>query len=67
LAHGKLDGIVPFSNAERLRVKLDELGVAPVPPKERLIVFPNSGHTLQGDPDKLTALFELITEYVGNL
>ncbi|MDR2404227.1 MAG: alpha/beta hydrolase [Spirochaetaceae bacterium] len=67
LAHGQKDGIVPFSNAERLKAKLDDAGVAPVPPKDRLTVFPNSGHTLAGDPDKLEVLFDVINEYIGNL
>ncbi|MDR3145772.1 MAG: alpha/beta hydrolase, partial [Treponema sp.] len=66
LAHGEKDGIVPFSNAERLKAKLDEAGVAPVSP-DRFTVFPNSGHTLQGDPDKLTDLFAVINGYIGTL
>jgi acetyl esterase/lipase len=66
MAHGRKDGIVPFSNAERLKAALDEKAIAPAPAVDRLTVFPNSGHMLAGDPDKLAEFLGLLDEYIGN-
>jgi acetyl esterase/lipase len=65
LAHGVKDGIVPFSNAERLKAKLDTAAVEPA--QDRLTVFPTSGHMLDRDPDKTAELFAVIGGRFGSL
>ncbi|MDR1878042.1 MAG: alpha/beta hydrolase [Bacteroidales bacterium] len=48
LAYGEKDALVSYSNALILKNKLEEYDV-----DHRLISFPNSGHELNNDPDKL--------------
>ncbi|MDR1631036.1 MAG: alpha/beta hydrolase [Oscillospiraceae bacterium] len=60
IAHGVHDSIVPFSNAEALQLRLEELH-APF----EYFVFPNSEHGLESDPDVLDAFFATLTnDYV---
>ena len=44
LCHGKLDDLVPISNAERLQKELAEKGV-----KHEFFIYENSGHGLESD------------------
>jgi acetyl esterase/lipase len=67
LVHGAKDGIVPQSNATRLKAELERSG-APLPSAgERLTIFPNSGHMLDRDPDKMGEIFRVISENIGKL
>lgn len=60
LAHGVRDSIVPFSNAESLQLRLEELNV----PLE-YAVFPNSEHGLESDPAVSDTFFGTLTsEYI---
>ncbi len=61
ILHGPRDYFIPYSNAVALDAKLTEFGV-----KHAFVVFPNSGHGLDNDPDSTTKTDELFAEYVGN-
>lgn len=56
--HGKMDTIVPYSNAAALAKKLDDFGIEHV-----LNSYPNSNHGLSDDPDNDKIANELFTEY----
>lgn len=59
--HGKLDTIVPYSNAVALDAKLTEYGVTHV-----FNTYPNSGHGLdnEGDKEINDYAYQLLLEYV---
>ena len=58
ILHGAQDQVVPFSNATALADRLEELGL----PYE-LIVFENSNHGLDSDPECAERARELMYEY----
>ena len=58
IAHGLLDDCVPFDQAQMLDEKLEEYGVP-----HKLIVYPNSGHALERDPDKAAQTHELLIAF----
>ena len=58
LCHGVKDDIVPFSNAQAMDKRLTELGV-----KHDFVVYPNSGHGLEADPDCSARMNALLQEY----
>lgn len=58
MLHGAQDQVVPFSNATALADRLEELGL----PYE-LIVFENSNHGLDSDPECAEKARELLYEY----
>lgn len=53
MAYGEKDNIVSYTNGEILYDKLQENGVY-----SKLIVFPNSGHQLDKDEDKMQLMME---------
>jgi acetyl esterase/lipase len=59
LAYGVKDLLVSYSNALRLNEKLTEFGI-----EHHLITFPNSGHTLNQDPDKTEEYKQVIYDYL---
>lgn len=59
LAYGANDSIQNPANGELMANRLEELGV-----KYDLIIFPNSGHKLNHDKDKLNEYIEKIYEYI---
>ncbi|MDR1985137.1 MAG: alpha/beta hydrolase [Prevotellaceae bacterium] len=61
LAYGEKDILVSYSNALRLKNKLEEYGV-----EHRLITFPNSGHELDNDPDKSLQYWQILELFVQN-
>lgn len=58
LCYGQKDTIVPFSNGQAMADRLQELGV-----EHEFIVFPNSGHGLESDPDCSTRANEVVRAY----
>ena len=58
IGHGKLDGIVPFSSAVSLDAALTENGVT-----HEFVIFPNSGHELDNDPDAASQMNDLLAQY----
>lgn len=58
IAHGMKDAIVPFTQAEALTKKLSELGA-----KYDFVIYPNSDHGLNSDPDCASKTRELFIEY----
>ena len=62
LAHSTVDTIIPYSNAETLKQKLDECGV-----KNDLVVFPTGGHGLSPDPEALEELNAKTPDYIAML
>ena len=58
LCHGVKDDIVPLSNAQAMDKRLTELGV-----KHDFVVYPNSGHGLEADPDCSARMNALLQEY----
>ncbi len=59
LNHGKLDDVVPFSNAVMLHNKLTEAGVDHI-----FNVYPYSDHGLQHDPEAAERASELFDEFI---
>ena len=60
LAHGKKDTTVSFSQSEKLDALLTQNGV-----KHEFIVFPNSGHGLDGDSEQSNRVYGLMAEYAN--
>ena len=62
MAYGRLDGLVPFSNAERLKSALDGAGC-----RADLLTFPNSGHDLSDPADAPVSqeFFLKLIEYIA--
>ena len=60
LAHGKKDTTVSFSQSEKLDALLTRYGV-----KHEFIVFPNSGHGLDGDAGQSERVYSLMAEYAN--
>ena len=58
LCHGVKDDIVPLSNAQAMDKRLTELGV-----RHDFVVYPNSGHGLEADPDCSARTDALLQEY----
>ncbi|MBE7068086.1 MAG: alpha/beta hydrolase [Clostridiales bacterium] len=58
LCHGVKDDIVPLSNAQAMDKRLTELGV-----KHDFVVYSNSGHGLEADPDCSARTDALLQEY----
>lgn len=58
IAHGSKDGVISFEHSELLERKLSENGV----PHE-LIVYPNSGHYLDKDPDASKIMQKKVPEW----
>ena len=58
IAHGMVDGVVPYSDAVELDSLLTGAGA-----KHDFIVFPNSGHFLESDPPQRETLDKLFYEY----
>ena len=56
-AYAGQDGLIPTSNLPRL---LDQLDIHTIP--YEALYFPNSGHSLNGDPDMLVALNQQILQ-----
>jgi len=52
LRYGGMDTLVPMSQATRIKAALDGAGV-----RNDLIIYPNSGHELNGDDDAAEAAF----------
>lgn len=59
--HGMKDDIVPYSNAVSLDAKLTECGVTHI-----MNPYPNSGHSLESDPESSAKASEYFAEYVDN-
>ena len=62
LAHSLVDNIIPYSNAEMLKKKLDDFGV-----KNDLVVYPTGGHGLNPDPESAEELNRKRAEYIALL
>lgn len=60
MCHGVNDDIVPYSNAQALKSRLDSFGV-----KNTLVTYPNSGHGLESDPAMATIANDLMIEYAN--
>lgn len=60
LAYGMRDELVSYTNALRLNDTLEAYGV-----DHRLILYPNSGHGLNNDPDKSTEYWRTLIQYVN--
>lgn len=60
ICQGAKDEVVPKSNAESLAKKLAEKGV-----RHDLIIYPNSGHGLESDPDCAALADELMAQYAA--
>ena len=58
ICHGQQDNIVPYSNATELYALLQAIGV-----RTDLVSFPNSGHGLDQDSDKMQQANNLMLEY----
>lgn len=56
--HGRLDELIPFSHIENFINKLNKNGI-----KNNLLIYENSGHALDKDPDKSTEALGLIENY----
>lgn len=61
IGYAGLDELIPLSNMERF-LMLSTSIEAPI----EAILFPNSGHSLNGDPDKLTLLLTTFFVYLNN-
>lgn len=57
--HGKLDDIIPLSHIENFIGLLDKNGV-----KNNLLIYENSGHTLDKDPKTAEKTREIIKKYL---
>ena len=57
--HGQKDNIVPYSNATALAETLEEYGVT-----YDFNIYPNSGHELGNDPDKVKIADDLLFKYI---
>ena len=57
--HGKFDGAVPYAQSVRLKMKLDSYEVP-----NNFVIFPNSAHSLDKDPDKMSQFTKLFEEYL---
>ena len=62
IGYAGLDELIPFSNMERLLMAATSIN-API----EAILFPNSGHSLNADPDKLTELLTTFFVYLNEL
>lgn len=60
ICHGACDTVVPFSNAVALDAKLTEYGI-----KHDFVIYPNSNHGLESDPESAAVASELFTEYIN--
>lgn len=60
LAYGEKDNLVSYSNALRLKDKLEEHRI-----DHKLINYPNSGHDLNNDPDKSQEYWETLTYFIA--
>ena len=60
IAHGQKDTIVPYSNAAALDAALTANGVTHV-----FITYPNSGHSLEGDPDCAKQYTQALSAYAA--
>ena len=58
LGHGQQDTVVPFENAAALDAALTAAGVP-----HDFVVFPNSGHGLDADPDASSRMTALLQSY----
>lgn len=58
LAYGGQDRLVNAIHGEKMAQELDAAGV-----KQNLIIFPNSGHGLEADPECTSRVQEVILEY----
>ena len=58
IAHGVKDEIVPYENAVALDRALTENGV-----RHDFITFPNSGHSLDSDPEQMSEAYALLHQY----
>lgn len=58
IAHGMKDEIVPYENAVALDRALTEKGI-----RHDFISFPNSGHSLDRDPEAMDAAWALLHQY----
>ncbi len=56
--HGRLDELIPFPHIEKFIKKLSEKGV-----KNDLLIYENSGHTLDKDPDTAAQTRIVIHDY----
>ena len=56
--HGRLDELIPFSHIEKFINTLNEKGV-----KNNLLVYENSGHALDKDPETASKTRTIITTY----
>jgi acetyl esterase/lipase len=61
IGYAGLDELIPFSNMERFLIMSTSTN-SPI----QAILFPNSGHGLNGDPDKLTELLTTFFIYLNN-
>lgn len=59
LAYGELDKVAPYAASQDMARVLEESGVP-----HDVLVFPDSGHALNRDPDMSQQLGELIEEYL---
>lgn len=59
IAHGAKDDLVPIACATSFYEELQDNGV-----DARMLVFENSGHGLENDPEKTTSLFETMMRMV---
>lgn len=62
LGHGKLDDIVPFNQCEQLIEKLNSFGI-----ENELIIYENSGHALDKDPDSVEKANEICRKYAEKI
>ena len=60
IAHGKNDTVVPYSNAMALNSALGAVGV-----EHEFIIFKNSGHNLENDPDCEKAANDALVKYAN--
>lgn len=56
--HGRLDELIPFSHIEKFINSLNEKGV-----KNDLLIYENSGHALDKDPETASKTKDIIKEY----
>lgn len=56
--HGRLDELIPFSHIEKFMGLLNENGI-----KSNLLIYENSGHALDKDPDTALQTKSVIKEY----
>ena len=61
IGHGTRDVMVPYSNAVSLDAALTAANV-----RHDFITFPNSGHSLNRDPEQADKMFSLLVEYASD-